>query len=431
MFSLHSVSAMTTNLDISASGWPPCPASTGTSYTVTTQVTGTVTGTWSGYTYLWIGIYDYVNNKWVASTESYIGPYNGASISVTKSFAITTNQNPGDINYGAYVQYYDWDQSKWVWANHVDSGPKTSGTPSVDAFGLSISPTPRTLHSPTKDTVAGEKNVTLTWAVSGHSNGLNIVTQAYHWEYKDSSWKWVYIGTAGGGYKYVTSITGSFVQSFSLSHKPTHAGTNYYYVAAWYWNWCSNSWTGYDYSEITTVNVACDAVTYQPNAWNVAGSDSIGCSNIQEANNCYNYGTDIQMNNFAQPGEASSFTPMMTCAGIREAAKLDGLSYVDMTGLFTCGDSCSHKVALAIDSVLGDYHWYREDGTSGYWSHKRGWSQATDTVNAFNDIWGINSSKITNPDSAADFIRYNDFCGYFCAIKPKVNIKGHKPNCPP
>ncbi len=234
MFALPSVSAMTASLSISASGWPPCPASTGTSYTVATQVTGTSS---SSSTYLWIGIWDYVNGKWVAYTDPYIGPY-GTNVNAYKSFTIKTPNDSGDISYVAVVYYWNWDTNSWVFANYVNSGDKISGTPVPDVQNFVISPSP----------VDYQKEVTLSWDVKGDSNALYIISQAYHWEYKNSQWQWVYIGIGGGGYQYVTSADGaSYTKSFSLKHTPTHTGTNYYYVAAWYYDWCSSSWKGWNY----------------------------------------------------------------------------------------------------------------------------------------------------------------------------------------
>jgi hypothetical protein len=68
-----------------------------------------------------------------------------------------------------------------------------------------------------------------------------------------------------------------------------------------------------------------------------------------------------------------------------------------------------YPVALVMDPGV-DYHWYRLDN-NGKWSHKPGWSNATDVDAAGNPI--------TNPEAASrDYSsgggpNYRVFCGYY------------------
>jgi hypothetical protein len=159
------------------------------------------------------------------------------------------------------------------------------------------------------------------------------------------------------------------------------------------------------------------APAYNPAIWND--------SNVVRCNNCYNYGCDIQTNNFAQPGYAHNVSHSLTCPTVTYAAEADGLV---VNKEKRCRD-CSHLVALVIapdndgDGRNEDYHWYRLDNT-GRWSHKMGGWPVTDRDNSGN--------LITNPETADrrvfigdDFIRdYSMFCGYFCVDKDHVVISG-------
>jgi hypothetical protein len=146
---------------------------------------------------------------------------------------------------------------------------------------------------------------------------------------------------------------------------------------------------------------------YQPANWN----DGNG---IQYNNNCYNYGCDMRTDTYAQPGRAHGITvtqsDLQDCVKVKQGATADGLKPVDCdTG---CGcDECQHQVALVV-SPGWDYHWYRKD-RDGRWSHKMGWTPATNLDNSGN--------LIADPRTA-DRGSYTIFCGCFCVNKSQVVI---------
>jgi hypothetical protein len=147
--------------------------------------------------------------------------------------------------------------------------------------------------------------------------------------------------------------------------------------------------------------------TYTPSAWN----DGDG---IQYNNNCYNYGCDLQTGTYAQPGRASGITLSwpddMACDPVTAGAVADGLVSAGCDDGCGCS-ACWHQVALVI-SPEWDYHWYRKD-RDGRWSHKMGWSPATNLDNSGN--------LITDPRTA-DRGSYTVFCGCFCVDKTTVSI---------
>lgn len=146
---------------------------------------------------------------------------------------------------------------------------------------------------------------------------------------------------------------------------------------------------------------------YQPAAWNDGGS-------IQLNNNCYNYGCDLPTGTYAQPGRASGIiltvADLNSCTAVQNAATADGLKRVDCDAGCGC-EECQHLVALAL-APGWDYHWYRKD-REGRWSHKVGWSPATNLDNSGN--------LITDPRTA-DRGAYTVFCGCFCVNKSVVTI---------
>jgi len=231
MLVLPSVSAMTASLDISASGWPPCPASTGTSYTVTTHVTGTSS---SSSTYLWIGVWDYISGKYIAYT-GVIGPYS-TNIDVTKTLTITTPSVSGDISYSADVYYWDWDQSKWVFADYVNSGIKRSGTPSI-SLAASASPNPITSGS----------QVSISATSTGTTNSLNIYEDTFHYNKNSGSWENI-------NYSYYYFQQQTYSATLTATHTPTNIGTETYYSRVFYYDRCSSSWV-FANSKTTTITV--------------------------------------------------------------------------------------------------------------------------------------------------------------------------------
>lgn len=146
--------------------------------------------------------------------------------------------------------------------------------------------------------------------------------------------------------------------------------------------------------------------SYNPSKWN---DDDF----IQYNNNCYNYGCDIITNTYAQPGKAHGINLSQDdchCQIVKSAAEADGL--VSISNNESCGcKECQHQVALVI-SPDWDYHWYRKD-LDGKWSHKMGWTEATNLDN--------NNNIIDDPRTCARG-SYTDFCGFFCVNKQNVQI---------
>jgi hypothetical protein len=146
---------------------------------------------------------------------------------------------------------------------------------------------------------------------------------------------------------------------------------------------------------------------YNPGAWNDGGY-------IQLNNNCYNYGCDIKTNTRAQPGRAHGIIitagDLVNCKAVHNGALADGLKPVDCDQGCGC-EKCQHQVALVI-SPGWDYHWYRKD-RDGRWSHKMGWTPATNLDN---------SNNIISDPKTADRGSYSLFCGCYCVEKSIVTI---------
>jgi len=123
---------------------------------------------------------------------------------------------------------------------------------------------------------------------------------------------------------------------------------------------------------------------------------------VQSNNNCYNYATNRETDNFAQPGEASDqeYTDI-TCKDMIQAASTD-LGLVQTNFFPFNGVQDSSLIALVV-APEDDFHWYRR-GADGMWTHKPGATAATNVDESGNTI--------TNPETANRGI-YSDFCGYF------------------
>jgi hypothetical protein len=159
---------------------------------------------------------------------------------------------------------------------------------------------------------------------------------------------------------------------------------------------------------------ASGAPSYNPGPWNMPAH--------QGDNNCYNYGTDIMTDTYAQPGQAHGVFPPTTCTGTGSGAVADGL--VEATEKRCTG--CTHLVALVISpgtsGCAEDYHWYRLDDT-GRWSHKPGPSPATDKDASGNPIANPETADrkyVFGPDYCLD---YSIFCTYYCVDKSVVVIQ--------
>lgn len=151
-------------------------------------------------------------------------------------------------------------------------------------------------------------------------------------------------------------------------------------------------------------------VTYSP------GTDDEGCfQTMQSDNNCYNYGTDILTNSFAQPGRGTGVCghhdrPCVpnTCADVRRAAESDGLVWKGTT-LPSALPAVGHYVSLHIWPE-SNFHWLRQDANLT-WSHKPGGSRVRNVDN--------NNKIITDP-AKADVSPWSTHCGYLLATPSKV-----------
>jgi len=144
------------------------------------------------------------------------------------------------------------------------------------------------------------------------------------------------------------------------------------------------------------------APLYEPAWWNVPA--------IQPYNNCYNYGTNIRTNTFAQPGKAAGAQyGSLSCSAVRTAALADDL--IDAPKANNKCPEKGHLVAMVIWPEV-DYHWYRK-GETGYWSHKPGSTAVTDR----------DSSGALIPDPrTANRGPYTDFCTFMIVMHGHVRI---------
>jgi len=141
-------------------------------------------------------------------------------------------------------------------------------------------------------------------------------------------------------------------------------------------------------------------------------NDNGGCYiTKQYDNNCYNYGTDIVTNTFAQPGRGTGQKwRQNTCDDVKRAAISDGLQWVG-TDYPSTKPTVGHYIALLIWPGT-NFHWVRLDDNNN-WSHKPG---GTPVKNKDND-----ELDITDP-STQDFSPWSQFCGYFLVTPSKSTI---------
>eukprot|EP00825_Cyclidium_porcatum_P052405 TRINITY_DN991_c0_g1_i3.p1 TRINITY_DN991_c0_g1~~TRINITY_DN991_c0_g1_i3.p1 ORF type:complete len:325 (+),score=53.07 TRINITY_DN991_c0_g1_i3:141-1115(+) len=162
-----------------------------------------------------------------------------------------------------------------------------------------------------------------------------------------------------------------------------------------------------------TPNVDCSDVVGPDTvpAFDVA-TDCKGCfSSHQTENNCYNYGSDIATDTFAQPGRGSGQKwSYDTCDDIRASAQRDGLTWIGQD-LPSDQPTTGHYVALFMWPNT-NFHWIRKDNCD-YWSHKPGQTAARDTDN--------NGQKIVDPRQS-DFSPWTEFCGFMQAIPSTLKI---------
>jgi hypothetical protein len=166
---------------------------------------------------------------------------------------------------------------------------------------------------------------------------------------------------------------------------------------------------------ITSKNGKCDSTplrgpdtvpVYDPK------TDDQGCFQTKQSyNNCYNYGTDVLTNTFAQPGRGTQHKwTDNTCEAMRVAALSDGLEYIGKE-LPTEKPETGHFIALLIWPNT-NFHWIRLD-SNGQWSHKPG---STAVKNKDN-----NGKLITDP-SKQDFSPWSQFCAYYRVLPSGITI---------
>jgi len=144
--------------------------------------------------------------------------------------------------------------------------------------------------------------------------------------------------------------------------------------------------------------------TYTPDFWN---------NLYQSSNNCYNYSTNRRTDTFAQPGQASghpmSWPPSSTSV-VSNAAVSDGLEYLGNPATMPVPPEGKTLIASIVGLHVGnpDYHWYRKDRNTQYWTHKPGSGAATNKDQ--------NGATITDPRTAAwNRAMYDTFVGFFLA----------------
>jgi len=147
-------------------------------------------------------------------------------------------------------------------------------------------------------------------------------------------------------------------------------------------------------------------------------SDDDGCfKKRQDENNCYDYGSDIVTNSFAQPGRGSGVCPKSqrpcvknTCDAVRKAAESDGLRWVG-TALPKQLPPAGHYVSLHIWPDQ-NFHWLRMDADM-MWSHKPGGSRVRNVDN---------DGKLISDPAKADVSPWSQHCGYMHVLPSNVTI---------
>ena len=175
---------------------------------------------------------------------------------------------------------------------------------------------------------------------------------------------------------------------------------------------------------------------------------------FQTNNNCYNYGTNVATNSYAQPGRMTG-KPLpddFTGEDVVKGAESDGLIRIPSDAdlilwlsewLLQHPDKPGHLVALMISPAetelgwSGDYHWARCDNTWSAVIHKQPmqWSQKNshDQITNFDFVgnpitdpeianWTVNEGRI-KPQSDCDVvIEYKFFAYMFVPDNTKINI---------
>jgi hypothetical protein len=137
---------------------------------------------------------------------------------------------------------------------------------------------------------------------------------------------------------------------------------------------------------------------------------------VEGSNNCYNYSTNRNTMNYAQPGYGGGqTTPSYKPSDLKAAVIRDGLEFVADPGAGKFPTVPEGKSLVALITGLApnytaDYHWYRKD-RDGRWTHKPGPCEATDRYFPYSSIDAV----VTDPRTKAawDPTQYDTFVGFF------------------
>jgi hypothetical protein len=169
--------------------------------------------------------------------------------------------------------------------------------------------------------------------------------------------------------------------------------------------------------------VSGSELPYDPEAWNDAGV-CLGYdpSFVQCSTNCYAYALDHRQGSpygtTLQPGQLSGY--QMTAADVtaeriielsQADAQAAGYTFQEVDHDQACPTG-SYKVALVIDPVYPDYHWYRQN-PDGTWSGKSGLTEVTN-LDASGQVILDPAAADRNYIPRGWDLNYTEFAGYFC-----------------
>lgn len=167
--------------------------------------------------------------------------------------------------------------------------------------------------------------------------------------------------------------------------------------------------------DVTVFDINDAKVSLMPVSGYEHAYDSDYWSTYTKYANCYAYMLNVysEKNHKLQPGELAG-SPVTRCTkeDIIAGVKKD-MSYLDKsirTSTYSEKPGVrEYKVALVIDPLGLDYHWYRQD-SNAYWSHKRG-LKAISNVDASQDT--IPDPKTCDRDYGLFSNDYSEWCGYY------------------
>ncbi|MEW6566690.1 MAG: hypothetical protein AB1449_00695 [Chloroflexota bacterium] len=138
-----------------------------------------------------------------------------------------------------------------------------------------------------------------------------------------------------------------------------------------------------------TLPVSGSEPAYEPDLWNDAEGQCFwtDASLVECSTNCYAYALDdrtpLPYGTTLQPGQISGYSLTaadVTVERIIELSMADAAAgeylFEEVAGNEACA-SGSYKIALVVDPIAPDYHWYRQN-PDGTWSSKSGLTPVTD-----------------------------------------------------